>query len=133
MEIKTISAAATVLLAGLLLTGCHKDSPPAKTGSSSSAKGSTGQTNTVVRDLGEVTLTNHYETCVKLGAGRDCIVTPKMIDSQNVQITLAVKSRTATGKTHDLSVTQVVTRTGQPLEVAVGDFSLRLIPNVTTE
>jgi hypothetical protein len=136
MEIKQISAAITVLLAGLLLTGCHKNSPQQKTSSpglSASAAGGKAETNTVSRDLGAVTLTNHYETRVQLGSGKNCILTPKMLDSHNVQLTLAVESKTATGKIHDLSVTQVVTRAGKPFEVAVGDFNLSLTPNVTSE
>jgi hypothetical protein len=84
-------------------------------------------------DLGIISLTNHYETCVPLGVGQDCILTPKMIDSHNVQLTVAVESKTAAGKMHDLSVTQVITRSGKLLEVAVGSFSLSLTPNITTE
>jgi hypothetical protein len=136
MEMKKISAAVILLLAGLLVSGCHKDSPQQKTpahGLSAGVTGGKAETNMVSRDLGALTLTNHYETCVQLGTGKDCTFTPKLIDSHNVQLTLALKSRTATGKIHDLSVTQIVTRTGQPLEVAVGDFSLSLTPNVTTE
>ena len=84
-------------------------------------------------DLGEVTLTNHCETCVPLGGGKDCLLSPRMIDSHNVQLTLTVESKTAAGKTHDLSVTQVVTRAGKPFEVAVGGLNLSLTPNVATE
>src|SRR5208283_3228165 len=120
MEIKN-TAAVAVLLAGLLLTGCHKNAPQQKT-SSPGISANTGSdktvTNTISRDLGAVTLTNHFETCVKLGAGKNCVLTPKIIDSHNVQITVAVESKTASGKTHDLSVTQVVTRAGKPFEVA---------------
>lgn len=83
-------------------------------------------------DLGAVAMTNHYETRVSLGSGKDCILTPRMIDSHNVQLTLAVESRTTSGKTHDLSVTQITTRAGKPLEVAVGDYSLSFTPNVVT-
>lgn len=85
------------------------------------------------RDLGEIALTNHYETCVSLGRGRNCILSPKMIDKENVQLTLTVESKTAAGKTHDMTITQVVTRAGKPVEVAVGDFSFSLTPNVTME
>lgn len=136
MEINKFSAAITMLLAGLFLTGCHKNAPQQKTSSpgisANTASGKT-ETNTISRDLGAVTLTNHFETCVQLGAGKDCVLTPKIIDSHNVQITVAVESKTASGKTHDLSVTQVVTRAGKSFEVAVGDFSLSLTPNITTE
>ena len=84
-------------------------------------------------DLGIVCLTNHFETCVPLGVGKDCILTPKMLDSHNVQLTLMVKSKTASGKTHDLSVTQVVIPSGKPFEVAVGDLNLSLTPDVKSE
>jgi len=70
---------------------------------------------------------------VPLGGGKNCTLTPKMLDQKNVQITLSVESKTTAGKTHDLSVTQVVTRTGRPLEVAVGDFELTLTPRVNLE
>lgn len=136
MEMKKHSAAIITVLAGLLLTGCHKDAPQQKNSSanlSANAAGGKAKTNAISCDLGAVTLTNHYETCVRLGAGKDCMLTPKMIDSRNVQITVAVESKTASGKTHDLSVTQVVTRAGKPFDVAVGDFSLSLTPNITAE
>jgi hypothetical protein len=135
MKIK-FAAAMVVLLAGLLVTGCHKNAPLQKAsppGISANAASGTAQTNAVSRDLGAVTLTNHFETCVRLGAGKDCVLTPRMIDSRNVQITVAVESKTAAGKTHDLSVTQVVTRAGRQFEVAVGDFSLSLTPNIIPE
>jgi hypothetical protein len=124
------------LLAGLLLTGCQKNPPLQKTAGpviSVGTNGSQAETNAVTRDLGAVTLTNHYETCMQLGAGKDCIFTPKLIDSHNVQLTLSVESKTATGKTHDLSITQIVAPTGKPLEVAVGDFNFTLTPNVASE
>ncbi len=140
MEIKN-SAAVAVLLGGLLLTGCHKNASapqqkipsPGLSANAGSGKTVTTVTNAISRDLGAVTLTNHFETCVKLGAGKDCVFTPQIIDSHNVQITVAVKTKTVSGKIHDLSVTQVVTRVGKPFEVAVGDLSLSLTPNLAAE
>ena len=81
-------------------------------------------------DLFTAPLTNHYETCVQLGGGKNCLLTPKMLDKHNVQITMAIESKSAAGKTQDLSVTQVVTRTDRPLEVAVGDFALSFTPHL---
>ena len=49
-------------------------------------------------ELGAVSLTNHYETCVSLGGGRDCLFTPNLIDKNNVQLTVAVESKNAKGK-----------------------------------
>jgi hypothetical protein len=84
-------------------------------------------------DLGAVDLTNRQETCVSLGAGKDCVLTPNMIDGHNVQLTVTVESRNAKGRIHDLSITQVVTKSGKPFEVAVGSFSFSLTPNVSSE
>ncbi len=89
--------------------------------------------NVILHDLGNVTLTNHYETRVQLGGGKDCILSPKMIDSSNVQITFALESKTNAGKIHDLSVAQVVARTGKSVEIALGDFNLTLTPQMAAE
>jgi hypothetical protein len=108
-----------------------------------SANGSTAMTQTTTTnaagiklsncDLGMVNLTNHFETCVLLGPGRDCVLTPNMIDSKNVQLTVTVESKKPNGKIHDLSVTQVVTKLGKPFEVAVGNFNFSLTPNMASE
>jgi hypothetical protein len=84
-------------------------------------------------DLGTVSLTNHYETCLALGKGKDCLLTPNMIDGHNLQLTVTVESRNDKGKIHDMSVTQVVAKSGKPFEVAVGSFSFSLTPNVSSE
>jgi len=84
-------------------------------------------------DLGAISLTNHCETCVSLGGGKNCVLTPKLVDAHDVQLTVTVESKNPNGKIHDLSVAQVVTHTGQPFEVAVGDFSLSLTANVISE
>lgn len=84
-------------------------------------------------DLGEVTLTNHYETCVHLGNGKNCLVTPRLIDSRNVELTLALETRAPGGKIHDLTVTQVTAKAGKPMEVAVGDFQFSMTPKMSSE
>jgi len=99
----------------------------------SSATKKNGAANTILHDLGDVALTNHYETCVQLGGGKNCILSPKMIDSHNVLITFALESKTNAGKIHDLSVAQVVARTGKSLEIALGDFNLTLTPQMAAE
>jgi hypothetical protein len=116
-----------------------------KTGAKTEAKAST-TAGTVIRqgvttnaagfkisncDLGTVSLTNHAETCVLLGPGKDCLLKPNIIDSHNVQLTVTVESMKPNGKIHDLAITQVVTKSGEPFEVAVGDFNFSLTPHVT--
>jgi hypothetical protein len=136
MGISQITTAIAVSLAGLLPASCHKTAattkaaPPAAIVKSASAANATDP---LARNLGDVAMTNHNETCVQLGDGKNCIFTPRMLDKNNVQITLSVESKTAEGLTKDLSVTQVVTRSGKPLEVAVGDFNLTLTPRVNLE
>jgi len=131
MGISQIVSVVALSLTGLLPASCNKTSPQQK--SSPPAAVARSNANDILHNLGEVVLTNHYETCVPLGGGKNCTLTPKMLDQKNVQITLSVESKTTAGKTHDLSVTQVVTRTGRPLEVAVGDFELTLTPRVNLE
>jgi len=84
-------------------------------------------------DLGTVNLTNHFETCVLLGSGNDCVLTPNVIDSHNVQLTVTVESKKPNGKIRGLSITQVVAQSGKPFEVAVGDFNFSLTPVVSSE
>jgi len=132
MGISQIISVAALTLAGLLPASCHKTSPQQKnTPPAALAMATTGTKPVdVLHNLGDVMLTNHYETCVQLGGGKNCLLTPKMLDKHNVQITMAIESKTAAGKTQDLSVTQVVTRTDRPLEVAVGDFALSFTPHL---
>jgi hypothetical protein len=84
-------------------------------------------------DLGSVLLTNHYDTCVSLGANRDCLVTPVRIDRNNVQLTVTVESKNERGKVQNLSITQVMAKPGKAVEVAVGEYSFSLTPNLSSE
>jgi hypothetical protein len=129
MGISQIVSAVAVLVTGLL-PSCSKLSAQHKAPATSvtAANGTNA-----VHNFGELTLTNHYETCVHLAGGKFFTLTPKMIDSRDVQLTLSLESKTAAGKIHDLSVTQVVTESGKPLEFAVGDFQFSMTPNITSE
>ena len=134
MGISQIISVVALSLTGLLPASCQKTSSQQKSSPPAAvAHSNTTNANDIFHNLGEVELTNHYETCVQLGGGKHCTLTPKMLNQKYVLITLSVESKTAAGKTHDLSVTQVVTRTGKPLEVAVGDFELTLTPRVNLE
>jgi len=132
MGITHIVTVAAISLSGLLPASCHKSATlGAQTKASSAAVSTTN--NVILHDLGELALTNHYETCVQLGGGKDCIFTPKMIGGHTVQITLALESKTRTGKINDLSVTQVIAKSGQPFEVALGDFQFTFTPKIISE
>ena len=84
-------------------------------------------------DLGALTLTNHYERSISLGHGKNCLVVPRVIDRSSVELTLSLETRTPAGKVHDLTVTQITTKTGKPLEVAVGDFNFSMTPMLVSQ
>ena len=140
MGITQITTILAISLSGLLPASCHKTPAPSKVAPApskaavaSAAKVVTVPVETHARDLGEIVMTNHCETSLVLAKGKNFTLTPRMLDKHNVQLTLSVECKTNAGKTHDLSVTQVVARTGKPLEVAVGDFALTLTPMVSLE
>ena len=82
------------------------------------------------KNLGELNLTNHYETCVDLGMGKSCTFRPTQLDRSSLKLTMVLESRSTTGGTKDLSVVQVVTKSGKPFEIAVGDMNLTLTPKL---
>lgn len=138
MGISQIITGVTVFVTGLIPMSCHttaaaKKSAPSATVAAGQASGSaaTNAPVEVQHDLGEISLTNHVETCVNLGGGKDCVLKPKQVDSKTYQLTLSVESKNKSGTLQDLSVTEVTTRSGAPLEVAVGDFQLSFTPKMT--
>lgn len=121
-----------VFVTGLLPASCHKSQPQQKTAPAAIVAG----TNNVAGaksfngNLGEITLTNHDETCLQLANGSSCTFNTKMLDHHNVRITLTLESKNNYGETRDFSVTQVVAKSGKPLEVAVGNLNLSFTPQV---
>jgi hypothetical protein len=84
-------------------------------------------------DLGELSLTNGHLTNVTLGRGRECQLTPVMLDRHTVQLTVALKTQNANGSLKELAITQVVAPAGKPSDVVVGDSSLSLTPDVMSQ
>ena len=117
-----------IFLTGLLPASCHKTATPQK-----SATVATAAANPADRNLGEISLTNRNETCLRLATGENCTITPKMLDKHNVQIVLALESKNDYGETHGFAVTQVVAQSGKSLEVTVGGLNLTFTPRVTDE
>jgi hypothetical protein len=83
--------------------------------------------------LGELSLTNGHLTSVTLGRGRECLLTPVMLDRHAVQLTVALKTRNANGSLHELAIAQVIAHTGKSSDVVVGDFSFSLTPDVISQ
>jgi hypothetical protein len=133
------------LLVGMFMTGCDKGlftkvftkapkaAPPAPVLPSITITTTNPIKTSQSMDLGTVTLTNHYETCVSLGAGKNCRVTPKILDRHNVLLTLTIEARNSDGKMQDMAITQVTTRPDEPFEVGVGEFSFSFTPKVISE
>ena len=134
MGVAQTTSAVMIFLTGLLPASCHKSVPQQKSAPPSltaSATNSVG--NAAERNLGEISLTNHNETCLLLPTGETCTFTPRLLDKRNVQLTLALESKNDYGETSHFAVTQVVTQAGKPMEVAVGDLALSFTPRVSDE
>jgi hypothetical protein len=128
MWLAKIFTAVLVALAGLLPSSCTKAKNPAAQQRAPVANIVTSSESYTNQNLGELALTNHYETYINLGAGKSCTITPNLIDRKNLQLTMSLESKNADGKTKDLSIVQVVAKTGKPFEVAVGNMNLTLTP-----
>ncbi|HTL72423.1 MAG TPA: hypothetical protein VL863_03900 [bacterium] len=121
-----------VFLTGLLPASCHKSSPQEKTPPPAMVSGTnTASAVSNNRSLGEIALTNNNETCVLFNTGESCTLTPKILDKQNVRITLTLESKDDYGDTRNFAVSQVTGKPGKPLEVAVGGLNLTFTPQVS--
>lgn len=132
MGISQAATAVMVFLSGLLPASCHKT-----TASTPSKPATTVATNTVaarsvVRNLGELSLTNHCDTYLEFSNGEICTLTPKILDRNNVRITLALESKNDYGETQNFHVRQVIIKPDKPLEVAVGGLNLTFTPHVVS-
>jgi hypothetical protein len=126
MNVAHIATAIAVFVTGLLPSSCTKISGTTKTAPVANAVAVESKD----KDLGELSLTNHYETNVQLGNGKSCRIVPSIIDHKNIRLTMTLESKKADGRTEGLNVIQVVTRTGKSLEVAVGGLNLTLTPEL---
>jgi len=128
-----IAVIAAISLSGLCPSSCSttSNSTIAKQHTPNPSPAASTPSNT--KDLGELALTNHYETCVNLGAGRSCTITPELLDRNSLQLTMALQYRQADGKIAGFIVTQVVTRPGKPFEVAIGDTDITITPEIVQE
>jgi hypothetical protein len=125
MLFKSIITAITVFLTGLF--GCSKSAAPASAASSAAA----AQSKT--KDLGVVPMTNHYETCLSFGKGRDCRIIPKVLDHDNLQLTLTLESKGPDGKVTGLSIVQVVGSSRKPFDISVGGTDFTFTPQIVAE
>jgi hypothetical protein len=123
-----IFTAVLVALTGLLPASCTTAKKPAAQHATDAEIASQSETN---KNLGDLSLTNHYETCVNLGMGRSCTIKPTLVGRSDLRLTMALQSKDVNGQIQNLSVVEVVTKTGKPFEVAVGDMNLTLTPRLS--
>lgn len=127
-----IFTALMMALTGLLPSSCSSMNGKEAAEQAQAAHFSSSITSTN-RNLGNLELTNYYEACVELGAGKSCLITPKIISHNHLQLTVAVESRKTDGETASLIVTQVITKPGKFIEVAVGGMNFALTPQLAAE
>jgi len=86
-----------------------------------------------LKNLGELALTNHIETCVNLGVGKSCTITPTLLDHENLRLVMALESKKKDGQTAGLSVVQIIAHSGQSFDVTLGDLDITLTPKLAAE
>ena len=118
-------------LTGMLPSSCSMAKKPSAQQPAPAVVSVSGSTTN--KNLGELSLTNHYETCVNLGAGKSCTIKPTLLGRSDLQLTMSVESKNANGNIKDLSVVQVVAKAGKSFDVAVGDMNLTLTPRLSAE
>lgn len=123
MDLKSLITGITVSLTGLM--GCHKAAAPA-----ASSKTASAATQSKVKDLGIVQMTNDYETCVSFGPGKDCRMVPKILDRRDVQITLTFDLKKPDGTPAGLSIVQIEGNPEKPFDVSVGNSEFTFTPQV---
>ena len=119
------------ILAGIIPSSCSSARNPTAQQHAQVVTVATSSESLTNKNLGELQLTNHYETCVNLGAGKSCTIKPSLFNHTELRLTVALESKNANGVTKGLSIIQIITKSGQPFEVAVGDMNITLTPILT--
>ncbi|MGH7941199.1 MAG: hypothetical protein ACREE6_11000 [Limisphaerales bacterium] len=126
MVLKSLISSVALSIAGFF--GCSKAAAPATAGKAPPAAQSS------VKDLGILQMTNECETCVKMGAGKDFRLVPKILGRRDIEITVTFESKKPDGTPAGLSVVQLQGTGEKPFEVSIGtntDFTF--IPQVAAE
>jgi hypothetical protein len=129
MGISQIIAGVTAFVTGLVPMSCHKVASNPNAKPATTAVAAANPTNDL-HNLGEIVLTNHYERCVSLGGGKDCLLVPRSVDGKNLELSISLESYTADGQTMNLMVTQVTTKAGKPVDIALGDYQIQFTPKL---
>lgn len=128
MGLSHITVIAAISLSGLLPSSCTKT--PAKPQHAQVVGTNSVVAQSNAKNLGVIQLTNHYETEIDLGQGNSCIITPRLIDHSELQLTLSFGTKNADGKPTGLSVTRVTAQSDKPFEITVNDMNMSFTPRL---
>ena len=115
----------TVLAVALLTTltsGCSK-SPRQEASDASNASAPT-------KDLGVVELSDGTPSRVDLGAGKQCVITPRVISDNAVQLEMVVEAKDAAGNPKRVGSSRVSAMAGQSFSISVGDTTIAMTPKI---
>lgn len=132
---------AILVATGLLASGCKKRAPKVAPEVAPEITNAVAVMTNILaapvssrtRDLGVLLLTNHCDTHIQLGEGKSCTLTPHLINPKQLQITLALETRSMDGKIQTLKIMKVVTKPGQQFEMDFGSLNLTLTPQMAEE
>jgi len=94
----------------------------------SSGKKNSGPLNR--KNLGVLPLSNHISTTISLGRNTQCVLTPTLLESGDVQIILAMETTGADGKPLGMNVARVLARPNEPFDVSIGNLDLAFTPQM---
>jgi len=114
----TVLAVATLTT---LTSGCSKSSSPQREADAAAARG---------KDLGVVELSDATPTRVDLGGGKECIITPRVISDNAVQLEMTVEAKDAAGNPMRVGSSRVTAKAGQPFSISVGDTIIAMTPTI---
>jgi len=133
MWLSKLLAAIMAILTGLVPSSCTSSKKPAAQQHKPIVTIATSSQSLTNECLGELQLTNRQEICINLGAGKSCTIKPTLLDHASLRLTMALESKNSKGGVKGLSIVQVVTKSGEQFDVAVGGMTLTLTPILAAE
>ena len=134
MRLDNLLGTILVISAVSFLTACQKK-PGAETLHAAEMSHSKTSVKSVLntKDLGVLPLSDHVSTTVALGKHQQCTITPTMLKSGDLQLILSMETTANDGRPIGMNVARVVTKPGEPFDVAIGDINLAFTPHISMQ
>ena len=134
MRVQNFIAIMLIVSLGVLLTACQKK-PVGQTLHAAEMNHSSDPVKSPLdkKDLGVLPLANHISTTINLGKNQECTITPTLLKSGNLQITLAMETTGPDGRPQGMNVACVLAKPGEPFSVSIGDMNLAFTPQLTVQ